>query len=391
MGKTIAEINERIKQGEAVVVTAEEVIDLVKKEGASETARKVDVITTGTFGPMCSSGAFINVGHSQPRMKISHAWLNDVPVFCGIAAVDIYIGATEMAEHDPLNEVFPGEFRYGGGHVIEDLVAGKTLHLRAESYGTDCYPNRHWEKDLTLSEVKEAWLFNPRNAYQNYNVGVNLSDRVIYTYMGVLRPDLGNANYSSAGQLSPLLNDPLLQTIGIGTRIFLGGGIGYVAWYGTQHNTDVPRGEGGAPTRPAGTLSVVGDLRGMDPRYLTGYSMLGYGASLAVGIGIPIPVLDEEVVKAAAVRDEDLVAPVVDYSVDYPQGTGKVLGEVTYAELKSGSIRIEGKDVPTASLSSYSRAREIAATLKDWISQGRFLLTQPVELLPCDAREEGVE
>jgi uncharacterized protein (DUF39 family) len=390
MGKTIAEINERIKRGEAVVVTAEEVIDLVKEEGASETARKVDVITTGTFGPMCSSGAFINVGHAQPRMKISRAWLNDVPVFCGIAAVDIFIGATEMAEHDPLNEVFPGEFRYGGGHVIEDLVAGKTLHLRAESYGTDCYPNRHWEKDLTLSDVKEAWLFNPRNAYQNYNVGVNLSDRVIYTYMGVLRPDLGNANYSSAGQLSPLLNDPLLRTIGIGTRIFLGGGIGYVAWYGTQHHTDVPRGEGGAPTRPAGTLSVIGDLRGMDPHFLTGYSMLGYGASLAVGIGVPIPVLGEDVVKAAAVRDEDLVAPVVDYSVDYPQGTGKVLGEVTYAELKSGSIRLAGRDVPTASLSSYSRAREIAATLKDRIAQGSFFLTQPVDLLPCAAREEEV-
>jgi len=391
VSKTIAEINERIGKGEAVVVTAEEVIDLVDKEGASETARKVDVITTGTFGPMCSSGAFINVGHSQPRMKIARAWLNDVPVYCGVAAVDIYVGVTEMAEHDPLNEVFPGEFRYGGGHVIEDLVAGRTLHLRAESYGTDCYPNRLWEKDLTLADVKEAWLFNPRNAYQNYNVAVNLSDRVIYTYMGVLRPDLGNANYCSAGQLSPLLNDPLFRTIGIGTRIFLGGGVGYVAWYGTQHNTDVPRGAGGSPTRPAGTLSVIGDLREMNPRYLTGYSILGYGASLAVGIGIPIPVLDEEVVRAAAVRDEDLVAPVVDYSTDYPQGTGKILGEVTYAQLKSGSIKLDGKEIPTASLSSYSRAREIAAALKEWIEQGRFLLTQAVELLPCAVREEGVE
>jgi uncharacterized protein (DUF39 family) len=391
MGKTIEEINERIKKGEAVVVTAEEIIDLVAKEGVEETARKVDVITTGTFGPMCSSGAFVNVGHSQPRMRISRAWLNDVPVFCGIAAVDIYIGATEMAEHDPLNEVFPGEFRYGGGHVIEDLVAGRTLHLRAESYGTDCYPNRQWERDLSLADVKEAWLFNPRNAYQNYNVAVNLSDRVIYTYMGVLRPDLGNANYCSAGQLSPLFNDPLFRTIGIGTRIFLGGGVGYVAWYGTQHNTGVPRVAGGTPTRPAGTLSVIGELRGMSTRYLTGYSILGYGVSLAVGIGIPIPVLDEDVVNAAAVRDEDLVAPVVDYSTDYPQGTGKVLGEVTYAQLKSGVIELGGKEIPTASLSSYSRAREIALELKKRIAQGRFLLTQPVELLPCAAREEGVE
>jgi uncharacterized protein (DUF39 family) len=129
----------------------------------------------------------------------------------------------------------------------------------------------------------------------------------------------------------------------------------------------------------------------MTPRYLTGYSILGYGASLAIGIGVPIPVLDEDVVKAAAVRDEDLVAPVVDYSNDYPQGTGKILGEVTYAQLKSGSIKLDGKEIPTASLSSYSRAREIAAALKEWIEQGRFLLTQAVELLPCAVREEGVE
>lgn len=391
MSKTITEINERIKKGEAVVVTAEEVIDLVEKDGVEETARSVDVITTGTFGPMCSSGAFINLGHAQPRIKLQRAWLEEVPVFCGIAAVDIYIGATEMAEHDPLNEVFPGEFRYGGGHVIEDLVAGRKLRLRAESYGTDCYPNRQWEKDLALNDVKEAWLFNPRNAYQNYNVAVNLSDRVIYTYMGVLRPDRGNANYCSAGQLSPLFNDPLLRTIGIGTRIFLGGGVGYVAWYGTQHNTDVPRVATGAPTRPAGTLSVIGDLKEMKPRYLTGYSILGYGVSLAVGVGVPIPVLDEEVVRAAAVRDQDLVAPIVDYSADYPQGTGKVLGEVDYAQLKSGSIVLDGREIPTASLSSYSRAREIATTLKEWIVSGRFLLSQPVELLPCAAREGEVE
>ncbi len=391
MGKTIAEINEKIKKGEVVVVTAEEIVDLVAEEGIEETARKVDVVTTGTFGPMCSSGAFVNVGHAKPRMRISRAWLNDVPVFCGIAAADVYIGATEMAQHDPLNEVFPGEFSYGGGHVIEDLISGKTLHLRAESYGTDCYPNRAWEKDLTLDDVQEAWLFNPRNAYQNYNVAVNLSERVIYTYLGVLRPELGNANYSSAGQLSPLLNDPLFRTIGIGTRIFLGGGIGYVAWYGTQHHTDVPRGVGGAPSRPGGTLSAIGDVRGMNTRYLTGYSILGYGASLAVGIGVPIPVLSEDVVRSAAVSDKDLIAPVVDYSTDYPQGTGKVIGEVTYAQLKSGSVELRGKKIPTASLSSYNRAREIAVTLKEWIENGRFLLTQPVELLPCAAREEGVE
>ncbi len=105
-----------------------------------EAARQVDVVTTGTFAPMCSSGAFINFGHSVPTIKASRVWLNKVPAYAGVAAVDCYLGATETCEDDPLNKVYPGEFNYGGGHVIQDLVAGKKVHLKATAYGTDCYP-----------------------------------------------------------------------------------------------------------------------------------------------------------------------------------------------------------------------------------------------------------
>ncbi|MHB8781694.1 MAG: homocysteine biosynthesis protein [Candidatus Geothermincolia bacterium] len=387
MAKTIAEINNRIREGKAVVVTAEEVIEISRTRGTEEAADYVDVVTTGTFGPMCSSGAVLNLGHSKPRIKIQSARINRVPVFCGLAAVDVYVGATESSVNDPLNEVYPGEFRYGGGHLIEDLVAGKTVRLEAEAYGTDCYPNKRWDRDFTLDELPDAFLFNPRNAYQNYNVAVNRSDKVIYTYMGVLRPKLGNANYCSAGQLSPLLKDPYFRTIGIGTRIFLGGGIGYVAWSGTQHNPGVARSEHGVPLGGSGTLTVVGDLKGMEPRYLAGASYLGYGATLTVGLGIPIPVLDSDVLKRAALTDEELLAPIVDYSSDYPELTGKVLGHVSYAELKSGQIEFEDKKIKTASLSSYPRAVEIAEKLKQWINEGDFVLAEPVSLLPCPARD----
>ena len=139
---------------------------------------------------------------------------------------------------DPLNKVYPGEFKYGGGHVIQDLVAGKAVHLEAEAYGTDCYPNKRLEREITLKQMTNAILCNPRNCYQNYNVAVNLSKRTIYTYMGPLRPKAGNANFCTAGELSPLFNDPYYRTIGIGTRIFLGGGVGYVVFPGTQHNPE---------------------------------------------------------------------------------------------------------------------------------------------------------
>jgi uncharacterized protein (DUF39 family) len=384
MAKTVAEINEKIKKGQAVVVTAEEIIDIAKKKGVSQAAKEVDVVTTGTFGPMCSSGAYFNVGHTKPRIKLGggKVYLNDVPVYTGIAAVDVFLGATALPDDDPKNRIYPGEFRYGGGHVIEELVAGKDVRLVATAYGTDCYPRRKLETLINLKSMNEAVLFNVRNAYQNYNVAVNLSDRVIYTYMGVLKPDLGNANYSTAGQLSPLFNDPYYKTIGIGTKIFLGGGIGYVAWQGTQHNPNVLRGDNGVPRRGGGTLAVIGDLKQMKPKWLVGTSFLGYGCTLTVGIGVPIPVLSEEILRHTLVTDAEIFAPVVDYAEAYPQRKSDILAEVSYAELKSGTIKVKGKAIPTASLSSYPGAVEIAGILKEWIKNGKFLLTEPVAPLP---------
>jgi uncharacterized protein (DUF39 family) len=384
MAKTIAEINEKIRKGKAVVVTAEEVIGIAREKGVRKAAEEIDVVTTGTFGPMCGSGAFLNIGHSKPRIKLGggRVYLSDVPVYTGIAAVDVFIGATALPDDDPRNKFYPGEFNYGGGYVIQELVAGKDIRLTAAAFGTDCYPRKKLETLINIKDLNEALLFNVRNAYQNYNVAVNLSNKVRYTYMGVLKPNLGNANYSSAGQLSPLLNDPYYKTIGVGTMIFLGGATGYVAWHGTQHNPTARRGDNGVPREGAGTLAVIGDLKQMKPEWLVGTSMLGYGCTLTVGIGVPIPILSEEILRYTKVRDADIVAPIVDYSGAYPEREPDIVGEVSYAELKSGHIEVQGKDVPTSSLSSYPKAVEIANILRKWIQKGDFLLTEPVTPLP---------
>ncbi len=382
INKTYRQINARIRSGEAVVVTAEEIIDIVKNEGPVEAARRVDVVTTGTFAPMCSSGAFINFGHTVPTTKASKVWLNNVSAYAGVAAVDCYIGVTEPCEDDPLNKVYPGEFNYGGGHVIQDLAAGKKIHLKAQAYGTDCYPNRKIEKEITLRKLPNAVLCNPRNAYQNYNCAVNLLNKTVYTYMGTLKPNAANANYCSAGQLSPLFNDPYYKTIGLGTRIFLGGAQGYVTWYGTQHKPGAKRTKRGIPLTPAGTLWVMGDLKKMNPKWLVGASLQGSGCSMSLGLGIPIPILNEEIVNYTAVSDEELFTQIVDYGHDYPNGISKSYGKVSYAELKSGYIKFRGEEVQTVPLSSIVRAREIAEILKEWILKGEFLIGEPQFTLP---------
>jgi uncharacterized protein (DUF39 family) len=255
MSKTISEINEKIKAGKAVVVTAEEVIDLVERDGYKKTAETVDVVTTGTFGPMCSSGMFVNFGHSKPPIKMTKVTLNDVPAYAGLAAVDAYIGATELS--------LKRGMEYGGAHVIEDFIAGKDILLQAESYGTDCYPRKEITTKVNKDIVNQIFLFNPRNCYQNYAAATNSTNKTIYTYMGTLLPNYGNVTYSTSGELSPLLNDPEFRTIGIGTRLFLGGGVGYVAWEGTQHNPDQAKSENGLPV--AGAKKSFTGISSMSP------------------------------------------------------------------------------------------------------------------------------
>lgn len=367
--KSFEEINEKIRSGSAVVLTAEEVSAMGRAHSASEVVEKVDVVTTATFGPMCSSGMFINVGHSSPPIRMEKVTLNGVPVFSGVAAVDLYIGATEIHPEDPA---------YGGAHIIEELISGKDVELIAHAKGTDCYPRRDIRTTINRNNINEMVMFNPRNAYQNYPVAVNTSNRIKYTYMGSLLPRLGNANYSTSGELSPLLNDPEMRTIGMGTRIFLGGATGYVGWYGTQFKTDAELNDYGVPVANAATLAVIGNAKDMDPAFIRAAYYEKYGVSIFVGIGIPIPVLDEDMARRVMVRNDQITTRILDYSdPEHPE-----LGRITYDKLMSGEIELSHKKIRTSSLSSIYKAREIADLLKEQIRNGNFLLSEPVELFP---------
>jgi uncharacterized protein (DUF39 family)/CBS domain-containing protein len=360
--RTVEEINEKIKRGDAVVVTAEEMTEIVKSKGVKVAAREVDVVTTGTFGAMCGSGVFLNFGHTDPPIKMDRVTLNGVEAYHGNAAVDVYLGATKMHPEKM--------FEYGGGHVIEDLVSGREIEVVASGFQTDCYPRKSVRTTITIDDLNQAILCNPRNGYQRYNAASNGRDELIYTYMGKLLPNYGNATFSGSGELNPLMNDPDYETIGVGTRIFLGGGIGYVTGPGTQHD----------PLNGFGTLMVQGDLKRMSPRFLRGGSFTNYGTTLYVGLGIPIPILNEGIAGKTGISDEEIKTNLLDYGV--PRRSRPILKQTDYAELKSGKIVLRDKSIPVKSLSSLKMAREVASTLKRWIEEGTFLLTNPQERLP---------
>ncbi|MBN1678273.1 MAG: homocysteine biosynthesis protein [Candidatus Thermoplasmatota archaeon] len=362
-------------------MTAKEFKEFVKANGVKKAAKEVDVVTTGTFGAMCSSGAYFNFGHSDPPIKMQRVWLDSIPAYTGIAAVDAYLGATEL---DETNNML-----HGGAHVIEDLVRGKAVRLKATSYGTDCYPRKEIDTYVSLKTVNQAVLLNVRNCYQNYAAGTNSSSRTLYTYMGKLLPEFGNATYSSAGEISPLLNDPYYRTIGVGTRIFLGGAQGFVIWEGTQFNPGVPRTAEGVPKRPAGSLAVIGDLKQMSSDFVRGLTFTRYGTSLGLGIGIAIPILDEDMARNCAVTNDKIVTAVFDYSQQ--SRSRDVLKEVTYAQLMSGEIELKGKHVPTSSLSSMYKARQISEMLKNQVLRGDFMIERPVQNFSMDRVFKGLE
>ncbi len=376
--RTIAEINDKISQKKAVIWTVEELKARVLEKGIPAVTKEVDVVTTGTFEPMESSGAILNLGHTDPPIKIRRCWLDGVPAYSGFGAVDLYLGATEVAEAQDGEEIR----ERGGGHTIADLIAGKPIHLRAIGQVTDCYPRASFETTLTKDTINQFYLYNPRNLYQNFIVGVNGGDRPLFTYLGPLQPHLGNAVYSNPGAISPLLNDPELDLIGPGTRIFLGGGIGYVAWEGTQHFPKQKRLPNKTPIGPAATLALIGDAKHMNPRWVRGCYFHNYGPSLMLGVGVPLPILNEQVVLHCAVQDQDVVAPIVDFSI--PRRVRPTFGLVSYAQLKTGRITLEGKPVRTAPLASIFFSRQVALELKQWIESGEFTLTEPVFPLAMD-------
>lgn len=366
--KTWSEINQRIEKNTAVVLTAQEVKEMAAQADPSEIAAQVDIVTTATFGPMCSSGVFLNFGHTQPPLKMEEIYLNKVAAYGGIAAVDTYLGATQKAiDCDD----------YGGAHVIEELLKGEEILLEATGKGTDCYPRQKVKTAINLNQINEAWLFNPRNAYQNYVAAINSSASNQYTYMGTLLKNSANITYSTSGELSPLLNSPNLTTIGLGSRIFLGGATGYIATMGTQYNSQGEKSTQGITKTPGATLAVMGDLKKMSPEFIKAASYYRYGISLFVGIGVAIPILNAQIAKEVSIRNQDLVTKLVDFG-----NNKKVIGEIDYYSLQSGSINLKGRKIKTSPLSSILKAQEITEILKFKIKQGQFFLTKPLEFFP---------
>ncbi|MDR9815938.1 MAG: methanogenesis marker 16 metalloprotein [Candidatus Methanoculleus thermohydrogenotrophicum] len=304
--KTVAEIDEKIRNGSAVVYTAAEFKRLIR-EGAEVSAADVDVVTTGTCGVMSGTAAILSVPVAEPGTfeRAERAWANGVPCMPGpcpnerLGIVDLIVSGTARAGAG-----------YGGGHLFRDIVEGREIEVVVEA------ADRTVEARVTIEDFSYARLFTTRTAYRNYTAYVNTQPtrvKTIFSLEGLTGP-CREVSVSGCGEINPLQNDPLGLAVSAGTPVLLNGSVGMVTGEGTRST----------PERP--NLTVIADMAGMRPRYMGGFRTSA-GPECITSLGAAIPVLDDRQVAGLRVLDEEISLPVADIN------TRAVLGEATYADV----------------------------------------------------------
>lgn len=299
----LSEILRRIKQGTSVVMTSHEVCELVDA-GDKEALKDVDVVTTATRAVMSGTYAVLSFPVSEPHafQRANRVWMNGVPAQVGpcpnenLGILDVVIFGTAHSRDDR---------GYGGGHLFRDLVERKPVMIEVETDSGRCF-----ETEVGLYDMPFARLLGSRHAFKNYSAFVNPSDEPVSTIFHArgFEPRCGGATFSGCGQINPVKNDPLLESIGIGTRILLNGGEGFVSGTGTRS----------CPDRP--NLSGFGDMHLMNPEYMGGF-LTSAGPECICSWAVPIPVTTNTILREIVRLDRDICMPVMDVVTRTPLGS----------------------------------------------------------------------
>ena len=313
--RCVADINRKLAEGTAVVMTADELCRSVRS-GSNVAFRDVDIVTAATCGLMSGTYAVLSFPFCEPNrfVRASRLFLNGIEGYPGpcpnerIGLIDAIVHGTRHSRDNP---------RYGGGHLFRDIVAGKPIDVAVV---TDTGETLHGE--ITLDRMPHAVLHGSRHAFRNYVGFVNPGGDPMATIFcsSPLPPDLGGATACGCGEINPIQKDPGLRTIGIGTRVMLNGGTGYVTGLGTRSSLERP------------CLSVVADMHTMNPDNMGGFQTSA-GPEVIQTWAVPIPMIDETVFATAQTLDEDIPLVVTDVRGRTP------MAEATYADLWTGTAR----------------------------------------------------
>jgi putative methanogenesis marker 16 metalloprotein len=294
MVKSFPEILMRIDKGKAVVMTSQEVCDLVRS-GEQAELRDVDVVTTATRAVMSGTYAVLSFPAACPGAytRAKSVWINGVPAQVGpcpnekLGILDLIVFGTAHSRD---------KHNYGGGHLFRDLVERKPVLVDVVAG-----EGKTLQAEIGLDEMPHARLYGSRHAFKNYSAFINPGDKPVPTIFHAreFEPHCRGATFSGCGQINPVKNDPLLEAIGVGTRILMNGAEGFVTGQGTRSCAERPN------------LSGFADMHKMNPEYMGGF-ITSAGPECIVSWAVPIPVTTNTILNEIARLDREIPLPVVD-------------------------------------------------------------------------------
>ncbi|MEB3200980.1 MAG: homocysteine biosynthesis protein [Synechococcaceae cyanobacterium] len=361
-----AELQQRQRQGTLRVRSARDYRALVASDGLEQAYGATDVVVAGTAEFSDQAWLQLSLGPSEPPIRLRDVELGGVAAQACGAGGDLLLpmGSSPAAPH-----------RRGGAQVLADLLAGRRLSLRASGEATALQPRRELHSDLDLNAIGGGRLVLQRGVVENGLVAVSTAAGVLRSPFGPLLGPLGNALVSCSGADSIGLAMPGLSLLGPGSPLLVAGAVGWVLGSGSAHQPQPRRLASGHACTPGAVAAVAADLHALDPRWLRACFFEGHGSALLVGVAAPIPLLDATVALQASIGDEALEAPVLDLSV--PRRIKPSLGVVSYGQLHTGFLELEGRRLPAAPAHSPRLAASIAAELISRLEQDRFPLRLP--------------
>ncbi len=351
--KTLKEINQKIADGTAVVMTADELCNLIRQK-REVTIDDVDVVTTATKGLMSGTIAILSfkVEVAGVFRKAKELFLNDIPCYVGpcpnefLGVIDTIVYGTAHSISDP--------DRYGGGHLFRDLVENKTIQVKVKTIEGDTL-----ETTTTLKDIPFAKMLGIRNAFKNYLAFVNPHSEAISSIFSAhpFKGDYVEATFCGCGELNPLQKDPDLDVIGIGTPILMNGATGYIIGKGTRSSKEKPN------------LMAIAEMHDMKPEYTGGF-ITSAGPEVINSWGVAIPVINEKIFQNVIKTNEQIKLVVVDVKGRKP------LEKTTYADAwQSVSLQISFDQTKCTECSKMINSE---CTLEEECTMGAF------------SRDEGV-
>ena len=308
--RTIEEINQKIKGGDANVLTAEEVSRLVR-EGNTPKVEDVDIVTTGTCGIMSGTAAILHVPVADPGAfkKAKSILLNGIPGYPGPCPNE-WLGSVDMIIYGTAHSIY--DHSYGGGFLFKDLVSGKEIEVEMESTDGEIIKSK-----TNIDEIGTAQMIGTRMAFKNYNSFTNPSKELVSSIFHAIDMDgpFKGLSVSGCGQINPLQNDPLMKTICSGAKVLLNGSEGIVIGRGTRSSDEKPN------------LMITADMTQMDPHYLGGFKT-GAGPEVFDSVAAAVPILNENILKQTFIQNKNIELPVADI-----RGRHKILGFTDYGQV----------------------------------------------------------